>query len=226
LIARLSLVPDEVAEEFASHRETELFHPATRPAPRAEVAFDQVRVAWQYQHAKHLRLRFRAVYIPALSFCAFFHAFDWRLIAFLSDMNPAEAQRFIRLLYRNTPRRPHLRTTLCRACIRSFHGRQRSIGSLYAIPELQKSRNGRPPGRNMATVASAPTRTEDPLDYHGPIAEYDLRVRHGKLRNDEHQRSMYLALHSSAPYVLIKPSNSNHYKSTKPTRYARPLRSS
>lgn len=41
----------------------------------------------------------------------------------------------------------------------------------------------------MATTGPAPTQTEDPHDYHGPIAEYDLRVRHGKLRDDEHQRS-------------------------------------
>jgi hypothetical protein len=44
----------------------------------------------------------------------------------------------------------------------------------------------------MATMA--PKMKEDPLDYHGPIAEYDLRVRHGKLRDDEHQRSTQYSL--------------------------------
>lgn len=41
----------------------------------------------------------------------------------------------------------------------------------------------------MATTGTAPIQKEDSQDYHGPIAEYDLRVRHGKLRDDEHQRS-------------------------------------
>ncbi|KAE9994161.1 hypothetical protein EG327_000867 [Venturia inaequalis] len=42
----------------------------------------------------------------------------------------------------------------------------------------------------MATTGPAPTQTGNPYNYHGPIAEYDLRVRHGKLRDDEHQRTI------------------------------------
>lgn len=32
--------------------------------------------------------------------------------------------------------------------------------------------------------------TDDPERVHGPMAEYDARVESGRLRDDEHQRSM------------------------------------
>lgn len=109
-------------------------------------------------------------------------------------MNLTEAQPFLRHLYRISPRRPLPRTTLCRACIRSLHGGLISRDPLATVSKLQIVHNGRsillkPQVRALATIAPTPAVKEDPLDYHGPIAEYDLRVRHGKLRDDEHQRS-------------------------------------
>ena len=45
--------------------------------------------------------------------------------------------------------------------------------------------------RDMATIADTPQRQSPD---HGPLAEYDARVQNGKLRDDEHQRTLIQAL--------------------------------
>src|ERR1700761_3187300 len=110
-------------------------------------------------------------------------------------MASAESVRALRSLLRSTsrPQQIHLqRRRLCTECL---------AAKCSVIPRVQQRRDvpsQRPTGhtgtvaaRRMATMADY---RQQEYKRTGPIAEYDARVHSGRLRDDEHQRSLIQAL--------------------------------
>ncbi|WPG98790.1 Hypothetical protein R9X50_00158600 [Acrodontium crateriforme] len=108
-------------------------------------------------------------------------------------MASSDASRALMSLARRVraPQTSHLqRRMLCTDCIARNRQLQRASGvsQTRAIPRHVAIRRQRAGTRDMATMAEYRNRA------YGPIAEYDARVKSGRLRNDEHQRTLVQAL--------------------------------
>ena len=127
-------------------------------------------------------------------------------------MASREAVRALRSILRNSSRTRAAvqhRRGLCNECFLKEHGRgmqavRRQRLSSPGHP-LQGMRVGR---RSMATLAEL-RRKE--YNQHGPMAEYDARVHSGRLRDDEHQRTLVQALQDLHDTLMgYKPSKVVH----------------
>lgn len=110
-------------------------------------------------------------------------------------MASADAIRALRRLVRHASRPVKVqrqRRTLCSACLAKRSATLSSAkGAVNGLCETPAFRAGIDARRKMATMAEY-RRSE--YDAQGPMAEYDARVHSGRLRDDEHQRTLIQAL--------------------------------
>jgi len=97
-----------------------------------------------------------------------------------------------RLLLNTSQQSGHttVKNTLCFNCLRQVHtGKSRSWQQLGNL--AQRKATSPSPRHKLALVSPASIRTFASVQDapRGPIAEYDARVKTGRLTNDEHQRS-------------------------------------
>lgn len=109
-------------------------------------------------------------------------------------MPPVDTQALLRAIASlGSPRllRTQARSTICKDCVRRIAttGRTPYNKSFVQSPSCLAA----PARRTPYTVRWASSQGS-PIDSHGPIAEYDDRVRSGRLRNDDHQRMLIQAL--------------------------------
>ncbi|KXT15657.1 hypothetical protein AC579_6125 [Pseudocercospora musae] len=111
-------------------------------------------------------------------------------------MASPEAVRALQSLVRAASRSPVVRQQRRTTCSECLASRSRLVGRSGMAPKpatpasVGHASRGRKstPRRYMATVS------EVKQSSHGPIAEYDRRVESGRLRDDEHQRTIIQAL--------------------------------
>ncbi|KAJ4370878.1 palmitoyltransferase akr1 [Didymella sp. IMI 355093] len=116
-------------------------------------------------------------------------------------MTSSEVMRGLRTISRTAaPRRTwtpgasaraYSRRPICTDCARSLGtAGDARIGRVGSRPVLARAarQTSAPSYRGYAQVAQE--YSPDPARTHGPIAEYDARVESGRLRDDEHQRSI------------------------------------
>ncbi|KAI1398325.1 AFG1-like ATPase-domain-containing protein [Hypoxylon fuscum] len=75
--------------------------------------------------------------------------------------------------------------------------------------------------RQLATVATAAVENVQVPDSHGPIQEYDRRVKEGRLREDQHQRGIIQNLqnlHDDLVHYRAQPVVHPSFESLKPTK--------
>lgn len=110
-------------------------------------------------------------------------------------------QTYLREAAAKTPFNQAYRQTLCTSCIRTFQAnkrRRRSYG-IYAATRLEQYHGhglSRSPKNCSSTIGSVRhsrqlATVSDVPESWGPLAEYDERVHARRLRDDEHQRSMF-----------------------------------
>ena len=123
----------------------------------------------------------------------------------------------LRAFYTEAHRPTPLQDTHCASCWRRIPQRQLSAGRRRALSQTSRiparnlyTRHAQIPtadlrARGFATVTNAP-------EHLGPLDEYDERVHSGRLRNDEHQRTLiqylndlHLSLKDYHPPKVIHP---------------------